>query len=75
MKKDRLIELALIGINAEIDKLEKSINKGTFYLHQVEIGETCKSPKTYKEILDMVGSKKAKLEDLKKEKSELEWKV
>lgn len=73
MEKQELLQWAVKGIRAEIDELEKGVNRGKRLLLDFEKGITPKTPKTPQEIKDIIADKKAEIESLDKKRFELEW--
>lgn len=75
MTEKRLYELAIKGIRAEIDSLEKDINRGKRLLLEYERGEKPKTDKTPYEIHVIIRQKRAEIEQLDKERFNLSWKL
>lgn len=73
MKKQELIEWAIKGIGAEIDKHEKNLNKAYQYLLSFEKGEKPNITRTEEEIKDYIRSKKHEIQQLDKMKFDLKW--
>lgn len=75
LDKNKVIEYAIKGVNAEIDELEKAINQGKKFLKQYEEGEKPKTPKTAFEIKKIISKKKEEIEKLEKYKNELKFEL
>lgn len=75
MNKTELMKWAVKGLAAEIDELEKTINKGNRYLAEYENGGSPKTPKTPEEIKAIIREKKAEIEKLDKMKFDLNWEL
>lgn len=73
MIDEKMVKFAIKGIEAEIDELEKSINRGKQFLLQYENGQKPKTSKTEYEIKSIILNKKSKIEELAKIKSDYEW--
>lgn len=73
MKKEKVIEYAIIGINALIEDSENTIRKGRGYLDKIEKGEPVKTDKSISEIKRIIREHQAKIEKLQNEKFELDW--
>lgn len=73
MDKTELMRWAIKGLDAEIDSLEKSVNKGLLYIMQYEQGQQPKTSKTVGEIGEIVKAKTAEIERLYKMKSDIKW--
>ena len=73
MEEKSLIEWAIKGIHAEIDRLEKDINTGRRLLLQYERGEKPKTSKTPDEIRDIIAKLKAETEELNRQRVYLVW--
>lgn len=75
MLDKKLLDYAIKGVAAEIDTLEKDINRGKQYLLQYERGEKPKTSKSEYEIHDIIKEKKAEIEKLAAYKDDLKWKL
>lgn len=75
LTQKQILEYAVKGIYADIDKLEKDINKGKQLLLQYERGQQPKTPKTPQEIKDIISDKNAEIEKLSKVNFDLRWKI
>lgn len=75
LNEKEILKYAVQGIKVEIEQLEKDIKQGYKYIEQIERGEKVKTPKTKQEILDIVADKKAKMEQLDKQRFEISWKL
>ena len=75
MSEKEILQWAVKGITAEIDELEKAVNRGKQLLLQYEKGQQPKTPKTPQEIKAIIQEKKAQIEKLDKERFALSWKV
>lgn len=73
LSQKQIIEYAIKGIAAEIDALEKDIQKGYQLVNKIENGEKVKTTKTKLEILEICRTKKAEIEKLDKERFDLKW--
>lgn len=70
-----ILDFAIKGVNADIEKLEQSIKKGRKLLKDYENGVTFKTKKTPYEIQEVIQKKKAEIEDLVQVENELKWKL
>ena len=70
-----ILDFAIKGVNADIEKLEQSIKKGRNLLKEYENGVTFKTKKTPYEIQEVIQKKKAEIEDLKQIENELQWQL
>lgn len=70
----KLIDYAIKGINADVDKLERSIEKGRKLLKDIEKGIASDSKKSPDEIRQIIAAKKAEIESLVKYENEIKWK-
>ena len=68
-----MVEFAIQGVTAEIDKLEKTVNQGKQFLAQYENGQQPKTQKTPQEIKTIIQEKKAEIEKLLKIKNNYKW--
>ena len=68
-----LMEYAVKGINADIDKLERSIRRGHQLLKDIESGIAHPTSKQPDEIRKVIFEKKAEIEHLKRLESDIEW--
>lgn len=75
MKKQELIKFAIIGIDYEIDKREKTISNGHKYLNQIGNGEKPKTPLSSEEIKKVIRTNQNEIEDLSRKKSDLKWEL
>lgn len=70
-----IYEYAVKGLYADIDKLEKDINRGKRLLLEYERGQKPTTSKTPQEIKEIIREKKAEIEVLDKKRFELTWKM
>ena len=75
MTEKQIYKYALRGIMVELEELEKDIKQGYKLAEQIDNGEKVKTKKTKYEILDIVKEKKAKFEQLEKEKFAISWHI
>lgn len=75
MDNKELTKWAIKGLTAEIDEIEKSVNRGKQLLLQYERGQQPKTPKTPDEIKQIIRDKKAEIEKLDKMRFDLDWKL
>ena len=70
-----IVEFAIKGVYADIEKLEQSIKKGKQLLKEFEENGKSKTSKTPFEIHQVIQAKKAEIEELTEVESELKWKL
>lgn len=75
MREQELIQWAIKGISAEIDGLEKDVNKGNQYLLQFAQGKKPNIPKTEYEVKEIIRNKRAEIEKLARMKFDLKWEL
>jgi chromosome segregation ATPase len=75
MNEKDLYKWAIVGLRAEIDKLEKDINRGKRLLSEYERGQQPKTTKSAQEIKEVIAEKRAEIERLDKERFNLSWKL
>ena len=75
MNEKELLKWAVKGLRAEIDKLEKDVNKGKRFLLEYERGEKPKTTKTPFEIKEIIKQKVTEIEKLDRMKFDLEWEL
>lgn len=75
MNTTELMKWAVKGLSAEINELEKDVNRGKRYLSIYEMGGQPKTPKTPDEIREIIREKKAEIERLDKMKFNLKWEL
>ena len=75
MNEKDLYKWAIVGLRAEIDKLEKDINRGKRLLLEYERGQQPKTTKTPQEIKEVIAEKRAEIERLDKERFNLSWEL
>lgn len=75
MNEKDLYKWAIVGLRAEIDKLEKDINRGKRLLLEYEKGGKPKTNKSAQEIKEVIAEKQAEIERLDKERFNLSWKL
>ena len=75
MTEYELYSWAVKGLRAEIDKIEKEVNRGKQFLLEYEKGGQPKTPKSPQEIKAIIQQKKAEIENLDRERFNLEWKI
>lgn len=75
MDNKELTKWAIKGLTAEIDEIEKSVNRGKQFLLQYERGQQPKTPKTPDEIKQIIRDKKAEIEKLDKMRFDLDWEL
>lgn len=75
MREQELIQWAIKGIDAEIERKEKDVNKGMQYLLQFEQGKKPNIPKIEYEVKEIIRNKKAEIEELAKMKFNLKWQL
>ena len=73
--KKQILQYAIKGITAEIEKLEKTVREGNALIKKIENGEQVKAKATKYEIAEIVKEKKAEIEKLDKERFALSWQV
>lgn len=73
LSQKEIYDYALKGISAEIERLERDIRQGYRYIEQIDKGEKVTTPKTKLEIIEICRKKKAEIERLDKEKSDIKW--
>lgn len=75
MTEKQLYEWAIKGLMSRIDELEKDINTGKRLLLDYERGLKPTTTKTPYEIQEIIKEKRAEIEKLYNEKSDLSWKL
>lgn len=75
MNTTELMKWAVKGLSAEIDELEKAVNRGKQYLSEYEKGGQPKTTKTPDEIREIIREKRAEIEKLDKMKFDLKWEL
>lgn len=75
MREQELIQWAIKGIDAEIERKEKDVNKGMQYLLQFEQGQKPNIPKSEYEVKEIIRNKRAEIEKLAKTKFDLKWQL
>ena len=75
MKRKELLKWAIKGLSAEIDELDKSVQKGKKYLEEYRNGGQPKTEKTPEEIEKIIFEKKKQFEILVKKRFDLSWEL
>lgn len=75
LNQKQLIEYAIKGVNADIDKIERSIRRGENLLEAKEKGIAPYSDKTPLEIKQTIQKKKAEVEHLTFTVMKLKWEL
>ena len=75
LSQKQILQYAIKGITAEIEKLEKTVREGNALIKKIENGEQVKAKATKYEIAEIVKEKKAEIEKLDKERFALSWQV
>jgi hypothetical protein len=75
MTDKNLIEWAIKGLSAEIDKLEKNVHQGYRLLNDLQNGKPIKSPLNADEIQFVINQKKEEIEKLYNEILDLRWRL
>lgn len=75
MEKYELLQWAVKGIRAEIDDLEKQINKGNKYLTMIENGEKSPTKLSADEIKKVISEKKDEIERLDRKRFNIQWEI
>lgn len=75
MKREREIELILIGLNVEINKIQNKIREGEKILFNRKIGIKDKSPLSNAVIKKRIAKLKKNLDLLDKEKFDFEYEL
>lgn len=70
-----LLAFAVKGVNADIEKLEKSVKHGKQLLKDYEETGTSKTSKTPYEVQQLIQMKKSEIEDLQEIEKELKWQL
>lgn len=73
MTHKEVLEWAVKGIRAEVEKLDNDIKKGLRYLEQYENGEQPKTPKSPSEIWAIIQRKREEIEELDRKRIELQF--
>lgn len=68
----QVMELAIVGINYSITKLQRRIGKAEQYLHEIESGKPTLTTKSPAELNATILEKQEKIQELKQLKFELE---
>ena len=72
---EQILEYAVKGLTAEIEKLEKTVRQGYALVRQIDNGEMVKTPKSRYEIIEICREKNAEIERLDKERFELRFEL
>ena len=75
LSQKQILQYAIKGITAEIEKLEKTVREGNALIKKIENGEQVKVKATKYEVAEIVKEKKAEIEKLDKERFALSWQV
>lgn len=75
MREYDIYKWAVKGLTAEIDKLEKDIQRGKQLLRKYENGNSPKTPKTPQEIRQIIQDKKDEIKKLDKQRFDLNWEI
>ena len=75
MKQKELLMWAIKGLSAEIDELDRSVQKGKKYLEEYRQGTQPKTEKTPEEIEKIIEEKKKQFELLVKKRFDLSWEL
>ena len=75
MREYDIYKWAVKGLTAEIDKLEKDIQRGKQLLRKYENGNSTKTPKTPQEIRQIIQDKKDEIKKLDKQRFDLNWEI
>ena len=75
LSQKQILQYAVKGLTAEIEKLEKTVREGNSLIQKIDNGEKVKTPKTRYEIAEIVREKKAEIEKLDKERFALSWQI
>ena len=75
LSQKQILEFAVKGITAEIEKLEKTVREGNALIKKIDNGEQVKAKATRYEIVEIIREKKAEIEKLDKERFALSWQV
>ena len=73
MTHKEVLEWAVKGIRAEVDKLDNDIRTGQRLLEQYEKGKQPKTPKTPQEIRQIIQRKRDEIEELDRKRIELQF--
>ena len=73
MTHKEVLEWAVKGIRAEVEKLDSDIRTGQRLLEQYERGEQPKTPKTPSEIRAIIQRKREEIEELDRKRIGLEF--
>ncbi len=75
MEQKEIMEYAIKGLRAEVEKLDKDIRTGKKLLEQYEKGEQPKTPKTPQEIRYIIQQKREQIEELDRKRIGLEFDI
>lgn len=73
MEQKELLEWAIKGLYAEIQELEKTVQKGEKYLEEYQKGKQTGTKKSPEEIKKIISEKKKQIEILDKKRFDLSW--
>ncbi len=73
MEQKELLSWAIKGIYAEIQELEKTVQKGEKYLEEYQKGKQMRTKKSPEEIKKIIFEKKKQIELLDKKRFDLSW--
>lgn len=75
MEQKEIMEYAIKGLRAEVEKLDNDIRTGKKLLEQYEKGEQPKTPKTPQEIRYIIQQKREQIEELDRKRIGLEFDI
>ena len=75
MEYKTILEYAVKGLRAEVEKLDNDIRTGQRLLEQYEKGEQPKTPKTPQEIRAIIQRKREQIEELDRKRIGLEFDI
>ena len=71
-KEKRVFELAIVGINYSIERLQRRISRASEYLYEIETGKPTLNKKSPVELVGVILEKQNKIKELEDLKFELE---
>ena len=73
MEQKELLTWAIKGLSAEIEELDRSVQKGKKYLEEYRQGKQMQTKKTPEEIKSIIQEKQKQIESLDKKRFDLSW--
>lgn len=71
----QILEYAVKGLAADIDKLKNDVIKGKKLIEQIDNGQKPKTAKTRQEVASVISAKLDEIEKLEKELANIRWQL